>query len=351
VDERRDQKILYEDRLLAYNLENLTMRTVAERQQLHSQYFQEIRQIRDNAIKRCYQELYALQRDRWRFGSGEKSSLPLYNPKRADQLSRQTSYNMEVSLLSGIAKYVGFPAAPDMSALESDEIGHDLQLMGVSRSLGEISIGYSLTHVQINVARVENTARTPALTMDRSIAEEQFFEQTPWANPQHPAHANATIQNFHTQTAPVQFLTPVLQKRNVDIAAINGSASTIELASNPPSSAAGPSQHRVESPLSMSQNGRIGLKDTDRIQTTHASTTSSRDNPVEQKPAQPERDADFANIAQYHQYHSLGSRRSLLNSASPPSTNRSLGAEILGPTPQRAVIAAPISNSPGRFGS
>jgi hypothetical protein len=146
VDERRDQKLLYEDRLLGFNLENLTARTVADRQQLHSQYFQEIRQIRDNAIKMCYQELWALQRDRRRFGSGDKTSLPLYTPKRSDQLLRQASYNMEVSLLSGIAKYVGFPAAPDMSALASDEIGHDLQLMGVSYRLRSFRNKIQLTH-------------------------------------------------------------------------------------------------------------------------------------------------------------------------------------------------------------
>jgi hypothetical protein len=131
IDERRDQKTLYEDRLLAYNLGNLTLRTTAERQQLHSQYFQEIRQIRDDAIKACYQELFSLQRDRWRFGSADKASLPLYNPKRSDQLLRQTAYNMEVSLLSGIARYVGFPGAPDMTELAQNEIGRDLQLMGV----------------------------------------------------------------------------------------------------------------------------------------------------------------------------------------------------------------------------
>jgi hypothetical protein len=132
VDERRDQKILYEDRLLAYNLENLTMRTVAERQQLHSQYFQQVREIRDESIKRCYEELFSLQRDRWRFGVGDKSILPIYNPDRSDQLLRQMAFNLEVSLLSGIAKYVGFPAAPDMAPLSSEDVTNDLQLMGVS---------------------------------------------------------------------------------------------------------------------------------------------------------------------------------------------------------------------------
>jgi Sds3-like protein len=117
--------------LLAYNLENLTSRTSADRQQLHSQYYQEIRQIREDAIKGCYQEIYSLQRDRWRFGSADRASLPLYNPKRSDQLLRQTAINLEVSLLSGIARYVGFPGAPDMSELAQDDISRDMQLMGV----------------------------------------------------------------------------------------------------------------------------------------------------------------------------------------------------------------------------
>jgi hypothetical protein len=39
----------------------------------------------------------------------------------------------------------------------------------------------------------------PPPVPDSRIAEEQFLERTPWANPQHPAHGNAIPNNFGTQ--------------------------------------------------------------------------------------------------------------------------------------------------------
>jgi Sds3-like len=132
VDERRDDKIRYEDTLLGYNLQTLSIKTVAERGQFLSQYQQDARHIRDTALDNCYKELYALQKDRRRFGSDDTNSTMLYQPKRSDQILRQTSFNLEVSILAGIAKYVGFPAAPEMSALKSEETERDLQSMGVS---------------------------------------------------------------------------------------------------------------------------------------------------------------------------------------------------------------------------
>jgi hypothetical protein len=74
--------------------------------------------------------------------------------------------------------------------------------------------------------------------VDEATAEEQFIERTPWANPHHPAHHQA---HYHAVGGPSRppnqnYNTPAGQRR-VDVHAPNGSASTIELMSNPPSSA------------------------------------------------------------------------------------------------------------------
>lgn len=89
-------------------------------------------------------------------------------------------------------------------------------------------------------------------TADEAAAEEQFIERTPWANPQHPAHQQAQFAATQGPSrAPSQtYQTPAGQRRVVDVHAPNGSASTIEVNSNPPSSTAGPGMHsnsRVES--------------------------------------------------------------------------------------------------------
>lgn len=52
--------------------------------------------------------------------------------KRSDQIRQQAAYNLEVSILSGVAKYVGFPAAPEIKPARPSEIDADLRAMKVS---------------------------------------------------------------------------------------------------------------------------------------------------------------------------------------------------------------------------
>jgi hypothetical protein len=47
---------------------------------------------------------------------------------------QQASYNLEVSILSGIAKHVGFPAAPTIEGARASEIDDDFKAMGVRTS-------------------------------------------------------------------------------------------------------------------------------------------------------------------------------------------------------------------------
>jgi hypothetical protein len=108
---------------------------VAERDQLHSQFFQAVRERRDHALERCYKDLFALQKDRRHWGGDETNYNFIYNPKRPQQIQQQAGYNLEVSILSGVAKHVGFPAAPDITGLQTTDIENDFQAMTVSESL------------------------------------------------------------------------------------------------------------------------------------------------------------------------------------------------------------------------
>ena len=51
--------------------------------------------------------------------------------RRSKQISQQTAYNTEVSVLSGFAKYVGFPAAPEIQPVRRQDLEEDLQNMGI----------------------------------------------------------------------------------------------------------------------------------------------------------------------------------------------------------------------------
>ncbi len=55
----------------------------------------------------------------------------MYPTRRSQQAVRQAAYNMEVSILSGVAKYVGFPAAPDIRGVRSTEMDADIHAMGL----------------------------------------------------------------------------------------------------------------------------------------------------------------------------------------------------------------------------
>jgi hypothetical protein len=120
---------------------------------------------------------------------------------------------------------------------------------------------------------------------NQSLAEEQFLEQTPWANPQHPIHSRVPATSFHTQTSQPQLVTPAPQTRFVDAGALNGSVSTIEIMSNPPSSAPGPGSRAGDQmpasdamdntplPLGRLSSNALHSRDPERIQTTHTSSS------------------------------------------------------------------------------
>ena len=133
LDQRRDEKIHLEHVLLEYKIKALETKSVAERSQLHSQYFQTVRAIRERKLEEVGEQWYQIQRDRRGCeGSGNVSDFT-YNfaTRRSQQITQQTAYNLEVSILSGVAKYVGFPAAPSINGARSSEIDDDFQNMGV----------------------------------------------------------------------------------------------------------------------------------------------------------------------------------------------------------------------------
>jgi hypothetical protein len=132
IDERRADKVAYETRLLEYKHKNLEIITTAERHQMHSQYFQTVRHVREEILEECNQRVFELQRGRRSLGCDETQYMMKLPEKRSDQIRQQTAYNLEVSVLSGVAKYVGFPAAPDISPARVVDVDEDLRAMKVS---------------------------------------------------------------------------------------------------------------------------------------------------------------------------------------------------------------------------
>lgn len=135
ITTRRDTKIQQEMKLHHYKMQALKNKTVAERSQLHSQYFQEARDIRENVLYELGKQWYHIQKDRRTWYQEEQDKRMYRFPaKRSDQVRQQAKYNREVSILAGVAKYVGFPAAPEIEGAKAAELDDDLKAMKVSSS-------------------------------------------------------------------------------------------------------------------------------------------------------------------------------------------------------------------------
>jgi hypothetical protein len=131
VQKYRDEKFEVEQKLLVYKIGALKNKAVAERSQIHSQYFQTVRDIRKRHLERISEHFYRIQRDRFKADSSIPSFTIPFPERRSQQILQQTAYNKEVSILSGVAKYVGFPAAPELTSSKQKDVEDDMQKMGV----------------------------------------------------------------------------------------------------------------------------------------------------------------------------------------------------------------------------
>lgn len=132
VTRYRDDKVKYEGTLFQYRTKSLLNKSLAERSQAHSTYFQRVRDLREKYSGAVSKQFYAIQRDRFKTEEISPHHSVPFPTSRSDQIAQQTAYNQEVSILSGVAKYVGFPAAPDLSSARPSELEEDLEKMGVS---------------------------------------------------------------------------------------------------------------------------------------------------------------------------------------------------------------------------
>ncbi|USW48107.1 hypothetical protein Slin15195_G014260 [Septoria linicola] len=283
VDARRAKQVSEAHAFYKFKLESLRRSTLGERSQLHSQYFQHARQLREDVMQQLGDDWYKIQNERRQNNQQEDESYIYKFPtKKSEQIKQQAKYNQEVSVLSGVAKYVGFPAAPDVTGADRDMLDDDLKAMKISR-------------------RVHNAASHPqpvyfpnrtALVQPQSerLAHEQYIEQNPWARPQGPIPNHLTPNIAHTPdwaegakslpkpAGPLPgYSTPLPQRRSV---AEHSSAGTVPANSDPiepPSSLAARTvvrqqQDKDPSPLLVNKQRQYGAELTGFRNVSGAST-------------------------------------------------------------------------------
>ncbi|PSK42167.1 hypothetical protein B9Z65_4081 [Elsinoe australis] len=189
VTARRDTKIQQEMKLHEYKKETLRRSTLASRAQLLSQYMQDAREVRERILYELGKQWYDIQKERRAMQADELDSFgQVFSTKRSVQVRQQAKYNTEVSILSGIAKYVGFPAAPEIVGMPPKDIHDDMK--AIRAKLPPKATPYSVQKFGPAVFGPAMPTPTTDPTSD-NIAQKEFLEQTPWANPRHPVHAQS----------------------------------------------------------------------------------------------------------------------------------------------------------------
>lgn len=123
-----------------FKTESIRRTALGERSQLHSQYYQHARELRENVMVELGEDWYNIQKERRQANqSNDELYMRKFPAKKSVQIRHQAKYNQEVSVLSGVAKYVGFPAAPDITGAEGDSMDDDLRAMKVCFQLIHIA--------------------------------------------------------------------------------------------------------------------------------------------------------------------------------------------------------------------
>ncbi|AEO53250.1 hypothetical protein MYCTH_2294326 [Thermothelomyces thermophilus ATCC 42464] len=192
LQERRDEKIRRSTLELQFKLSVLRRRAVAERAQIMSQFYQAVRESRDETVAELGREWYQIQQERRRAAN----TIPDYGLRfpatRAQAIRDAVSYNKEVSVLSGFAKHVGFPAAPSINGATEEQVEADLEAIQSAR---EALPRHNSN--QVPGYRPEYPGGISPFVQGLGAAGEQFIEQTPWANPNHPAHRMQQQHHHH----------------------------------------------------------------------------------------------------------------------------------------------------------
>jgi hypothetical protein len=133
IEARREERIRVAKKLREYEMQALKNYAVARRSQILVQFQQEVRDIREKKLEQLGKQWYEIQHDRRSYAGSVPDYALKFPIRKSQQIQNQVAYSNEVSILSGIAKYVGFPAAPPMASTTAAELEEDFEKMGVSR--------------------------------------------------------------------------------------------------------------------------------------------------------------------------------------------------------------------------
>ncbi|KAK9387796.1 Sds3-like-domain-containing protein [Lipomyces mesembrius] len=127
--ETRDSRIKLADAHRKYRRRCIENQTRSYRTHIHQQLYKNNANLRAAMIQETTETWYKVNRER----RAMDTVVPFYGYKIPEKRSviyrqRQAQYN-EIALLTGIAKYIGFPAAPEIKSATADEVAEDMEAL------------------------------------------------------------------------------------------------------------------------------------------------------------------------------------------------------------------------------
>lgn len=130
LDERLDQKMQEFNTEYHFRIKAQEKWAVAQRAQIWGQFFQAVREKREQALEALNKQWYDIQTARRNAHSVQDWGI-LFPKDPTQRVKNAIAYNSEVSTLSGMARYEGFPAGPEMKGASAAELKADMQAMEV----------------------------------------------------------------------------------------------------------------------------------------------------------------------------------------------------------------------------
>ncbi|KAK9491588.1 Sds3-like-domain-containing protein [Lipomyces doorenjongii] len=127
--EARDRRINLADAHRKYRGRCIENQTRSYRTHIHQQLYKNNANLRAAMMQETTEAWYKVNRER----RAMDTVVPFYGYKIPEKRSviyrqRQAQYN-EIALLTGIAKYIGFPAAPEIKSATADEVAEDMEAL------------------------------------------------------------------------------------------------------------------------------------------------------------------------------------------------------------------------------
>lgn len=131
IYEHREAKLKIARSRRKYQLQCIDNQTRAQRDHIHQQFLKDQAESRADLLRNTTEDWYQVNRERREMDSIVPNESYRPPKDRVTAIHERQLLNNEISLLSGLNKYFGFPLAPSIQPATTSEIENDLMELGI----------------------------------------------------------------------------------------------------------------------------------------------------------------------------------------------------------------------------